>query len=456
MNNKTLYLLDNVVGNSGYRWKGVFSYPAVWDGINIADYKLPPTALSLSPFCTIDGKARSFFYLFEGETNCQSDNGAGGVIKVFRNNRTYPRANDISQITAMQMCRANNADTQKAYPCGEGGFHAYNTALNAVEVACGTKYLHKPSRYGSGISSQDACSNESQFLNQGGFRSRVQGTDTWTYTRWEQNPTIYYDANGSTDRASNITSNSYPKEQCEESQMAYSWAMEFGIAENQHFEMYSGEYWYIDNAEALSGYMNARVYKYIADVVDAYTKDGTAAKFDIGIVLRMSLYMGLNLSGDVRRYEGGGYDMIANNNTSSSGGSVSGVPMDVYMEFDQTKWVYDTEYSIKNGLTFKCQSTYRHIAHFLNLAEGYVRERIPYTAAKVKNGGNVNTYECAYIWSGKQWGGYSNGLVRVGITLSLYSGASPCSARASHQHYDMSCTNRSYCAFAQWLCLAQR
>jgi hypothetical protein len=126
--------------------------------------------------------------------------------------------------------------------------------------------------------------------------------------------------------------------------------------------------------------------------------------------------------------------------------------MDVYMEFDQTKWVYDTEYSIKNGSTFKCQSTYRHMAHFLDLADGYVRERIPYTTAKTKNGGSVNVYECAYIWSGKQWGGYSNGLVRVGIRQSLYSGSSPCSARTSFQAYVMSHTSRAYCGLAQWLC----
>jgi hypothetical protein len=141
-----LYLLDNVVGNSGKAWKGIFLKPTIWDGIDVTPWKLARTAICPSPITTVGNKARCFFFAYEGETNCNSANGNDGHCTMFRNQRTYPRTGDVTQITNMNWARANNADTTAPYPCAEGGYHALNTMITAVEVGMGTKYIHAASR----------------------------------------------------------------------------------------------------------------------------------------------------------------------------------------------------------------------------------------------------------------------------------------------------------------------
>ena len=71
----TVYLLDNVVGTSGRKWKGVFSKPIFWDGIDLSKYPLVPTAFGPCPSCTVEKKTRNFLYLYKGETHCQSAKG---------------------------------------------------------------------------------------------------------------------------------------------------------------------------------------------------------------------------------------------------------------------------------------------------------------------------------------------------------------------------------------------
>ena len=103
---ETIYLIDGVTGNSGKTWKGIFKQPVVWDGIDVSKYPLPPTAIAPCPSCTVGGKMRNFFYLYQGETNCQGSVGEEGLVTMFSENRTYPRTQDVSQITNMNYARA--------------------------------------------------------------------------------------------------------------------------------------------------------------------------------------------------------------------------------------------------------------------------------------------------------------------------------------------------------------
>ena len=48
-----LYLLDNVKGTSGRYWKGIFTSPRIWDGIDISKYKVARTAIGPCPMTTI-------------------------------------------------------------------------------------------------------------------------------------------------------------------------------------------------------------------------------------------------------------------------------------------------------------------------------------------------------------------------------------------------------------------
>jgi hypothetical protein len=134
----------------------------------------------LSPFTTINGKARSFFYLKTGETNCTSFYGYGTNTSFLDRTRTYPRTNDVSQVTSQKTARSNNSafsasDNPTPVPFAEGGYFTNNTYITALEVGNHTKYIHKNTRFGSGISSNDSCSNESTWLLNGGCRYEVDG-----------------------------------------------------------------------------------------------------------------------------------------------------------------------------------------------------------------------------------------------------------------------------------------
>lgn len=49
VNTKELYVLDNVQGDSGMIWSGIFLSPGIWDGIDYSQFKVPVTAQSPSP-----------------------------------------------------------------------------------------------------------------------------------------------------------------------------------------------------------------------------------------------------------------------------------------------------------------------------------------------------------------------------------------------------------------------
>lgn len=117
---KSLYVADKVVGKSGKIWSGVYDADTVpmLDGLDLRQTcpVLPPTALSPGPVCTVDSKARSFFFLYEGETNCKSRAGVGNACTMFLNGRTYPRSNDVNRIDIAKYSRANNVDPESSYP----------------------------------------------------------------------------------------------------------------------------------------------------------------------------------------------------------------------------------------------------------------------------------------------------------------------------------------------------
>ena len=113
-----IYLLDNVVGKSGKRWKGIFASPTTWDGIDTTLFGLDPTAISPCPVCTIGNKTRSFFYVYEGESNCKSSNGANNRCTMFSNGRTYPRVNDMNQLNDMTWSRGVSLPFSALYRYG--------------------------------------------------------------------------------------------------------------------------------------------------------------------------------------------------------------------------------------------------------------------------------------------------------------------------------------------------
>lgn len=429
-----VYLLDSIKGKSGRVWKGLFGKPTAWDGIDVSDYPLAPTAISPCPVCTIDGKPRSFFYLYEGEANCRSSSGQEKLCTMFSNGRTYPRVNDMNQVSNMQRARSMNADPARSYPFAEGGYHALNTFVTSQEVLYLTKYLHKSAAFASGISSNDTCNSETTWKQNGGVRYKLSASGTWTYAAWYSSGDIYHTSDKKTDFSS-LLNLEYPKEQCMESQMAASFASERGIQPGEEFEFYGGTYWYVNvpNTSGLAG-LNVRVYKLMATTFSAYDKEGALQSWDVEIVLRMSLIGGANLEGDVFAYWGGGAECIGTYEIDKNTSYV-GNPVDLYVETDQRKWHSERERVKANRGVFDFESRYKKLGTFTNIGNNYALKRQSYSPWKIKQGGNINTGECYYAYDQNYWGEILFSRYRTGLRFRGYAYHGNCSARyvfASH------------------------
>jgi hypothetical protein len=445
-NYRDVYALDNTEGESGKTWIGLFSKPTKWDGIDVSRYKLPPTAISPSPVTVVnDTFATSFFFAYNvGWKNCGNvggaDGGAWGLTGA-----AFPRRWDMQQVTNMTYARKCNADTTKPYPCAEGGFFAFNCALNTMEAAMGTKYLHSTSRFTTGISSNDACGNETQFNTNGGFRCRVSGSDTWSYAKWNAQPPIRYNNTNTSKTATALVNQESPKEHCMESQMAYSWAQEFGIAAGVEFEFYGYTYWYKNVASAASGKMNAVVYSRRSGTKDLYNSSKEETTWDWEFVLRMGLYMGLRLSGDVYCYRGGGYEQVAEFKSGNTN-----EPIRLYLQPDQTKWVRETSINIAGKFSF--EDVYPLEGTLIRTNQNWVKKRLHNTDWDITKGGTISTGECYYGYTSHYWGGsLSVPFVRIAARFGGYAYDTHCSPRYLFANASASSAPAYSCGSAQFL-----
>lgn len=447
----TVYLLDNVIGESGKAWKGIFANPVVWDGIDVSKYPLVPTAIGPGPACTVNKKTRNFLYLYKGEGNCQSGKGQNNLCTMFYDQeKTYPRVNDMQQINNMTYARSNNADANAPYPFAEGGYHALNTLITELEVLYGTKYLHNTNMFGSGISSNDSCANEENWLVNGGVRFKKNVTETWTYAKWSDQKDIYYNATGNRTHFSNLINSECPKEACMESQMAFSFAVETGVPEDTEFEFYGYKYRYVSvpGTDGTAS-MNVRVYKVMSQTFTAYTSDGTEQSWDVEVNLRMSLYSGVNLSGDIFMYCGGGYEQVG---TCLYPTSVStGNPVKFYLQPDQLQWHTEKTSSKTELGVFDFESQYPMIGEGTNLGDGYALRMLPYAPWKIEKGGSISTGECLYVWDNNYWSTTLNQRVRLACRSRGIANNSYCSPRTLHAHSAVTYAHRHSGGSAQAL-----
>lgn len=456
-----LYLLDQQNGQSGKNLKGIFFNGNPYDGIDISKWKLPPTAISPCPITTIsDGgltKARNFFYLYQGMANCRSDKGLLPTNPTHEANRTYPRTNDVNQVTNMKYTRNNNSVASRPYPFAEGGYFAFNVFITALELAAKSRYIHAANLFGSGISSNDGCT-AANFFTSGGIRLKTQGAADWGYKTFGANSApLQYNANGDTTDMSNVLTQYWPKEQCMESQLAASMAVELGIApsiageEPHYFEFYGNKYYYMNVPEfegLQDGAMNVRVYKYIQGVLPAWANK-VATNFDIEIVLRMSLFNGVNLCGDIWAYKGGGLELVGTPKEGATAGSV-GNKIAIYVEPDQTKWHSEEAITKPAGTRFAFQEAYELVLETTNLGDSYTLTREGYTPWKIAKASSMAQGECYYQWDNAHWISGTNH-VRVRSLFRGRSASAYCSPRTLDAHYAASTTYRTASGSAQTL-----
>lgn len=453
---KGLYVVDKVVGKSGKIWSGVYDADTVpiLDGVDLRKTcpYLPPTAISPGPVCTVGGKTRSFFYLYEGETNCKSSMGPNTICKMFYNKRTYPRCDDINQINIAKYARANNVDPDASYPFAEGGFLTLNAYILYLETLYGNKNIHGNNMFGSGISSNTGIGNETNYRKYGGVRCRKKGDADWKYGTWLTKPSYIHWTVDSTTNFSSLVNSEYPKEQCMESHMAASYATEIGVEEGVEFDFYDGKYWYnnVTGAKTMAeGHMNVVVFKNMTGNIFAYDDTNQVASFEIEVILRMSLFGGMNLCGDVFRYCGGGYEQVGElvNNVNVTR---VGNPITIYIEPDQKKWVYEKLITVSKDNKFSFESSYRKIAETENLGNGYTLSRIPYSGWKSKKGGGLDKGECIYTYDDCYWASDIGTRARVAARFGGNATYSNCSPRYLNASHATSATYRT-CGLAQLL-----
>ncbi|WP_294719499.1 hypothetical protein [Prevotella sp.] len=438
----TLYPVDRQTGESGKVLSCIFKRQVRYDGIDSGKYPLLGTALAPCPVTTVDNKTRNFFYAYavgdRNTTNGQSGAGESMCSMYVNDCRTYPRISDMTQVSNMQKARANNADVNASQPFAEGGYHGVNTFILCMELLYGTKYLHNNNLFGSGISSNDACNSENTWLGNGGVRCKEQGTSEWTYRGFGDRTPFGHNEKLEKNNFSWFVNYYRPKEQCMESQMAASWAAEFGIAENTEYEAYGATYRYrnITGVKGLNdGVMNCKVYRKKIGTCKGYKDANTLATYDLELSLRMSLMHGMNVSGDVFAYWGGGYEMVGTNKVQTDGNynteQLTKNYIDFYLEPNQSKWVNESAFSKNNLGTFGFEAVYGKIGVFGPpiLSEGYCKNRLGHTPYKIADGGNISSWQCFYSWAFPYWSSTLNQRVRIAVRLRGHADDSRCSAR---------------------------
>ena len=444
----TLYLLDqqkvpldNLGVGEGRLWKGIFvNADSFFEGVDFSKWKLPPTAIGMCPITTInDGvgdKARNFFYLYRGMEGCQSSPGLLPNNPTYEANRTYPCVNNINQSYNAKYARANNADGMASYPFAEGGYFAHNVFITAIELAIGSRNLNNY------FSASSYTPDQTRFFNQGGIRLKVAGTETWEYKSWSDNSEpIRWDQYGNSSSMLEGLKDSYPIEQCLESQLAASMAAELDIQptedgeEPHYFEFYGNKYYYKtvhpDLDTLNEGGMNVQVLKYTQATISAWAAGSAPTDFDIEIIQNTPLYNGVNLAGYIWAYYGGGLEMVGTPKAGATLGS-AGNQIDLYVEPDQTKWLFETDVLKPAGQRFNFEDKYQLLATVNNLNNGYTLTRESYTPWKIAQASSVVQGESYYHWSDAQW---ISGTNRVRLRALFRGSVSNAGPRALNSLY---------------------
>ena len=427
---------------------------------------LAPTLLAPCHATSItgsDGKIRfrSFPFLYNaGDNNTKGGFNADFGVNMFYDNGCYPRVNDVSQITSMQYARNNNADQTKPYPFAEAGHHAYNTFIIAHELLYGTNYINNPDTlFSTGTSGVDrfAENDEAGWRKYGGIRVKDGNDGQWRHLQWHTIPAFMCkDANG-TKINTNMTvfvNREYPKWREMEAQLVLSFAAELGIQENTEFEVYGQKYRYITPSKAkglADGYMNAIVYKVVPAEWQGYDTNGNAVTWKMEANLRQGIIDGMTTSGDILHYRGGGYEHVATNHFTSSGGQTGQNDMYLYIETDQCKWHSETVDNKLNLGVFDFEGQYEKVGHLTNVVSGWLKQRVPHTSFYKMMGGQRNTYVSGYNANENYYSSKDNQRVRLSVRLGGYAAWVVAGSRYLSASISVRDTNRTFGGSAQCL-----
>ena len=450
-----VYLLDHLVGQSGWEWNGIFTDRTEWDGIDLTPYYLAPTGIAPGPCGLASGnKLRNFFWLDKPSGWNGGNNGLISGCALFNESgRHYPYAGGASSgvagDTARDYARKNNSDANRSYPFGELGFHALNTLISSRELLHSRRILHDKDFFGSGISSNDPCTTAAEWAQNGGIRYKEQGASQWSFADFADTSVLTHSESGSSyQNWSYGLSNAKARMQVMEAHLAASIAAEFGIAATTSpaspvaFIVYGSRFWWMkpNGVDSLAeGYMNCRVYKEVAGTVSGTKRSGgTSATYEVSVCLRTGLMGGLDLCGDIYVYANGGADVIY----TATAAAKTGLPVKCMLITDQHKWVKETAATISMGdvglypaLTDSEKFLIEKSADAISLiseadvsaglavtkANNYVLRRQAYSPFALVSGGSLTSGEVAYNYTTLSSNATVKNRVRLGLRFRGYA-----------------------------------
>ena len=460
----TIYMLQNAKGSSGKVWNMLSKSPKQWDGRQATELK--PTAISVTTptNATVDGvrRMRCHFGAFNGSAAAADGytaGRAGYVSSLFLNTGrkmgecalSYNNASNGYVVHA----RADNADPTGSLPFAEGGWHEFNAFVAWLEIKYGTRNL--AGLFKSGISSNDACSNETQWLQNGGVRCKVAGDNTWEYRTFAQTSAVCFRNNNGVHAATNwsdMLNLSAPKEACMEAQIAASMAMEMGVAEGTEYDCYGETYKWVSltgTVNLAGGRMNCLVYSRRQGTATGLNAQDVETSFDVEVMMRMSLYEGASLSGDVFNQRNGGFEAVGTHiNPVNSGGQI-GEHLDFYAQPNQEAWLKnDPTGTGAPGFVFNCEKAYEKVGEHTTIASGYSQADYEGTPFKKTGGAAFATYMAHYVYENNYWSYSAYGVrARLGLRFRGYANYGSCSPRSLIAFSAVGYTNYYYAGSAQ-------
>ena len=188
--------------------------------------------------------------------------------------------------------------------------------------------------------------------------------------------------------------------------------------------------------------MNARLFRTRRMTLNAYNSSKVQTTFDVECRLRVAVAEGVNLSGDIWAYMGGGYETIDH---YASGRHT----IETYIEPDQTKWA-DINHTVDQTTVYPFQSTYKQLEDSALGASEYSALRLGYGIWNLQSGGGISTGECYYHYAASL-GTVANHRYRAGLCVRGSAYSAFASARCSLQAYLASHCNAAYAGSAQVL-----
>lgn len=156
----------------------------------------------------------------------------------------------------------------------------------------------------------------------------------------------------------------------------------------------------------------------------------------------MAVAEGVNLSGDIWAYMGGGYETIDH---YASGRHT----IETYIEPDQTKWA-DINHTVDQTTVYPFQSTYKKLEDSALGSNGYSALRLGYGIWNLQVGGGISMGECYYHYAASL-GTSANHRYRAGLRVRGNASTFTASALCSNQSTLASICHANYAGSAQVL-----